>query len=398
MRARAATHLHGQPTVCLIVTAESTAMTFYSGYVEYLHRRGWIVYLVASSEGNLEQFAAGLHAIGISVPMRRDPSIFRDGVSLARLTYLLARLRPAVVVSATPKAGLLGGIASIFCRVPVRVYQLWGLRLETETGIRRKILSMFESLTARVATQVVANSPSLAARAEELGVNGGKNVVVLGPGSSHGVDIDRFSPTSSLDPVDKETRAFLASGRGLATLGFLGRIHADKGLDVLIESLRICAEMGVRVNVLIVGAVESGYLDQELVAAKSYARVHLAGEVDDPRPYLRAMDFLCLPSRREGFPNVVLEAAAMGLPAITSDATGAIDSVVDGETGIIFPVDNAPALAEAIQTLVGDTKLRRELGESAMKRARTSFRSEEIWRMQEENLRTQLTDVAGGPR
>lgn len=380
-------------TVCLMVTAESTATNFYNGYVAFLHAKGWDVWLVASSQGRLEQFSESQHANAISVPMRRDPSPMRDLVSLANVVRALVKIRPNVIVTATPKASLLGCVAAFICRVPVRVYQLWGLRLETEIGPRREVLRALEWLTARAATQVVANSSSLARRARELGVTGGKVVRVLGPGSSHGVDVGRFSVDAVLDPVDSATLEFLSQGVGLPTLGFVGRVHDDKGIDTLIDALRLCAASGLSMNVLVVGPNESDRATHDLQKLEPSIRLRIVGRVADARPYYRVLDFLCLPSRREGFPNVVLEAAAMGIPTITSDATGAIDSVVDGRTGIIFRTDDTGDLASAIRKLAEDKPYREQLGLNALSHVWTHFRAQEIWRLQEENLRRELLNT-----
>ncbi|WP_411720183.1 glycosyltransferase, partial [Mycetocola sp.] len=208
-------------SVCFIVTAEITATTFYRGYLSYLQQAGWEVSLIASSNGNLEDFGRTEGIRVVSVPMRREPSPLNDVISLIRLIRVIRRLHPDLVVTATPKAGLLGTVAALVVRVPVRVYQLWGLRFETESGPKRTILKILELCTVKSATQVVANSPSLARRAAQLGLTGRRPAVVLGPGSSHGVDLTYFSPHADVPSVDETTLRFLAHNSDSLVVGFV---------------------------------------------------------------------------------------------------------------------------------------------------------------------------------
>jgi glycosyltransferase involved in cell wall biosynthesis len=375
-------------SVCLIVTAEITATTFYRGYLGHLRRMGWDVSLIASSDGNLEDFGRREGVNVISVPMRREPSPLNDLMSLVRLIKQIAQLRPDVVVTATPKAGLLGTFAALVTRVPVRVYQLWGVRFETESGPRRTLLKLLEVWSVSAATQVIANSPSLARRAAELGLTRKKPAVVLGPGSSHGVDLTHFSPAVDVPSVDGVTSRFLASRPDDMIVGFVGRVHPDKGIETLLKALEILNARGLPLRLLVVGAFESDAIVTQV--RQSSVDTHLVGPVIDTRPYLKAMDIHCLPTRREGFPNVVLEASALSLATVASDATGAVDSVIDGETGLLFPTDDAHALATRLERLARDAEMRSRLGQRARAHVEKNFSKETIWCLQEENLRRQM--------
>jgi glycosyltransferase involved in cell wall biosynthesis len=162
-------------------------------------------------------------------------------------------------------------------------------------------------------------------------------------------------------------------------IGFVGRLHPDKGMDTLLGALRLCADSGVTAQLLVVGADEGAVLDDRIDGTRGSVAVHTTGHADDVRPMLRAMDVLVLPSRREGFPNVVLEAAGMEVPAVVSDATGCVDAVVQDVTGLITPVGDESALAEALQALLRDNDRRRELGAAARRRAVEQFAPEAVW-------------------
>lgn len=337
--------------VVIVVTVLDTAQNFVVGFAEHLTACNYDVTLVCD-QGDQLVLPEGSLVRAVAVPMCRDPHPFRDCVSLVQLTRVLARLRPNVVMYATPKASLLAAVAARVARVPERVYQLWGLRLETSTGLMRRVLSTAERVTSASSTAILANSFSLAEQFRSLGLSSGRTVQVLGYGSSHGVDVERFSQDVKVDlglhvedcerwPEDSRKPPDL-------TVGFVGRLHPDKGLGELVEAMKICHGEGLNITLIVVGRGEGYQLPAELLS-NAFGRVILIEHVADPRPIYRAIDVLVLPSHREGFPNVVLEAAAMGVPAIVSNATGVRDSVVDGVTGSIVPVHDSTALAQRIR-------------------------------------------------
>lgn len=381
-------------SVCLMVTHESTANVFYRHYLEFLRESGWTVSIVTSSLGTLRELGNREGVAAYDLPMRREPSPLRDAVSLVRAVILLLRLRPEVIVAATPKAGLLGMVAGWLTRVPVRVYQLWGLRLETETGWRRALFIILEKTAARLATQVVANSTSLAQEAEALGI--GNSMTVLGEGSSHGVDLEYFDRTNvDIPELPPDVAEKLAERPDALTVGFVGRVHRDKGVDTLIEAVERCVRSGIDVNLLIVGSSE----DENIEALMSRPSVPglvivRVGPVSDTRPFFLAMDLHCLPTMREGFPNVVLEASALGIPTITTTATGARDSVRAGVTGIIVKAGSSEDLADAISSLGNDRSRITLMGKKARAWVSRSFGKKRMWLLQEENLSRQIASYS----
>lgn len=391
------TKMTRRPRVALLVTAEVTAIAFYPGYPEFLRSRGWDVAVIADSRGALESSAVLRGADVRSVAMRRDPAPLDDLRSLIQMFGTLRSISPDVVVFATPKASLLASIAGLMLRVPVRSYQLWGLRLETERGMRRKILLWLEKLTSLLATDVVANSRSLAALAVQLGTTAGRPVSVIGAGSGLGVDLEHFSRSASIPALDGPTLELLEDSAGL-TIGFVGRVHPDKGIGTLILAARALAQERDGVRLLIVGDQDGAELDQLLQNAGPTLDVHVLGGVSDVRPYYQVMDVHCLPTLREGFPNVVLEASAMGIPTITTDATGAIDSVLDGKTGYIFPVGDVGALTNILLKLYDAPALRVRLGASARQFVEEYYDRPTLWDLHERHIRSLLQVATRGVR
>lgn len=382
-------------SVCLIVTNEISAITFYRGYLRFLRERGWHVTLVASGSQRLLELAQEEGVDVQLLPMEREPAPFRDLRSLCSAIRLLRALSPSVLVFATPKASLIGAVAGRLTRVPVRVYQLWGLRLETTKGLGRRVFTVLEKITTRCSTHVVANSRSLADEAVALGI--ATHVTTLGEGSSHGVDIERYAPARIAE--HEVPQAVSDRIGGLPVVGYIGRVHRDKGVDVLLDALEIVRSRGLAVALLIVGPNEDSALAARIDDSPDDGLVIVsAGGVDDVRPYLNRMDFLCLPTYREGFPNVVLEAAAAGRATITTTATGARDSVIDGETGLLVTPGDALGLADAIEQLLNDEGRRATLGENARLRVEQHFRQVDVFGQQEAFLNDQLLQLSLSPQ
>ena len=273
-------------------------------------------------------------------------------------------------------------LAAWCVRTPARVYLLRGLRLETERGVRRKTLHVLEALAARCATVVQCVSTSLRDEFISLGLAPASKVIVLGAGSSNGVEVLHEGALQSV------TKAGLGLSEDVPIVGYVGRMTRDKGLTTLTESVRILRDSRTAIQVLLVGPEEpKGALDLALESSGLPASsVHWVGYVPDARPYLAVMDVLCLPTRREGFPNVVLEAAVQGVPAVVSDVTGARDAVIDGRTGLLCAPDDGRALAWALSSVLSDPVGMRTMGRRAREHVVKTYDRERMWELNREFL------------
>lgn len=364
------------------------------GFPAYLVEHGWDVHVVSSPGARLDELAA---ADGISVhplSMAREPAPVSDLRALADWVRLLRRVRPDVISVGTPKAGLLGGIAGWMTRVPHRVYLLRGLRLETASGVALRIFATLERLTSRMAHVVLSVSPSLRERAIELRLVRADKILVLGHGSSNGVDLGVFAreKPGSASRVTLAQRLDLAPG--VPVVGFVGRLTRDKGLQVLQEARSILNRDRVDHQLLVVGGVEDETGSSAFETQGSGRPAIVTGHVPDPETYYQVMDLLCLPTLREGFPNVVLEAGAVGIPTVTTTATGAIDSVVDGVTGLIAEAGSASSLARQLASLLEDSEMRQTMGLEATRYVGENFERAHVWSLTEEFYR----DIAMVPR
>lgn len=366
-----------RPRVAIVVTAGQTASIFVLNFAKYVAMQGYEVTILADGIERFSQKIGEGKLSQVPVAMERNPHLVRDLRSLILLTREIKKINPHVLTYATPKASLLTSIVGFMLRVPIRVYQVWGLRLETVHGPGRMILAGFEKITSFFSTKVLANSPSLANKYREFKLNVGRPVDTLGRGSSHGVDLKWFSKDSSFPSLDDETTTFLNNEPESLVVGFVGRLHKDKGIDTLLDAIRELHTAGYALRLMLVGGDEGAKLD---LSGGLEEITLLVGRVGDTRPYYASMDVLVLPSRREGFPNVVLEASAMAIPAIVSDGTGVVDSVINGVTGLIVPVNDATSLAQAILSFAVERDLKVKYGDASRSNVEMFFDQEKIWR------------------
>jgi glycosyltransferase involved in cell wall biosynthesis len=359
------------------ITVPQSAATLLRGQLGWFREQGWDVHLVTSPGNLLDTVVEREKVTAHPLPMERDTSPARDLVALVRWVLLLLRLRPDVLNVGTPKAGLLGMLAGWLTRVPVRVYILRGLRLEGAHGrLQYAVLWLAERLTIALATEVVSVSHSLRDEAVARRLFGrADHPVVIGKGSSNGVNPERWD--AGLAGVDRDAvRAGWGVAPGELVVGFLGRIAYDKGVQDLLSAFRSLDDLPVRL--VLVGPVEDPELRPAI--AELGDRVYRAEDwTFDPYDVFAGMDVFCLPTRREGFPNVVLEAALAQVPAITTTATGARDSVVPGETGWLVDTGDVGQLADAIRACVADRAGVVAAGRAARARALRDFRPQTIW-------------------
>lgn len=356
------------------ITVPESAATLLRYQLRWFREQGWDVHL-ATTPGPLLDLVAEREGVPVHpLPMQRETDPRRDLVALVRWVLLLLRLRPAVLNVGTPKAGLLGSVAGWLTRVPRRVYILRGLRLEGTTGLQRRVLWLAERLTILLSTDVVCVSHSLRDEAAALRLFGRRDrPVVIGQGSSNGVNPARWD----FDAVDRDAvRAGWGVQEDELVVGYVGRIAADKGVRDVVGAFRELD--GTRARLVLVGPVETEGLRQEIAALGDRA-VLRDGWLNELDPVYVGLDVLCLPTRREGFPNVVLEAGLAGRPTITTTATGSRDSVVPGVTGWLVDVGDVHRLAEVIRDCDKDRDGVRAAGQAARERALTDFRPERIW-------------------
>ena len=335
---------------------------------------------VASAPGpHLDEFCAAHDVEGHAIPMSRQITPRTDVAAVAHLVGVIRRIQPDIVHAHTPKGGLVGMIAAATARVPVRIYHMRGLPYLTATGAMRRVLWGTESTSCGLAHRVIAVSDSLARAAQDARFVGASRIRVLAGGSSNGVDAHgRFDPARA--PSKETARQKLGLDVGHDVVTYVGRLVGDKGIAELVEAWQQLRDRPGTTLFLVGPHEERDALPNGLREriSRDPTIVHLEFTEDMTSVYA-ASDVVVLPTYREGFPNVPLEAASMQLPVVTTDAVGACDSVVDGKTGAIVPVRDGRALGRAMARYLDDLELRRSHGQAGRARVLESFLPERIW-------------------
>lgn len=343
------------------------------GQIEATIAAGHEVVLISSGGEETAWLKAipGVRFHEIDIPRKISP--LRDLLALWRLFRFFRREHFDIVHSTTPKAGMLCAIAGYFARTPVRLHTFTGQPWVEMRGMLRSIAKTGDRLTAHLDTLCYADSFSQRDFIISEGVCNGKKIFVLGAGSLAGVDLSRFD-SEKWASSKAETLKALDIPVGYSVITFVGRLTKDKGLEELMGAFGAVCRSNPKCMLVLVGPgeAEDGALSNSVVGGNE-PNIRFVGYSDQPERYLAVTDIFCLPSYREGFGNVVIEAAAMGVPAIGTDIVGLRDAIVDGETGLLVPPKDTEALARALMSLLDDKKRRVAMGKMARVRARSKF-------------------------
>lgn len=360
--------------ICFVATVPYVVNAFLRDHLTALSEH-FLVTIVTSNDNALAPLDLPPQICVVRIRLYRQPALLKDIRAFFFLWRFFLHERFLSVHSVTPKAGLLGMAAAFLARVPNRLHHFTGQVWATRSGLQRKFYKTCDRLIAALATRTFTDGHAQAAFLASEGVTKG-NVAVLGPGPICGIDMQRFYP----DAVRKvEMRRRLSIPPDAVVVLFVGRLHREKGLWELVQAMELLGhESGL--ILLLVGPSDDADLVRRLDALPQAVQsiIRRTGGVPDPECYMQAADIFVLPSHREGFGMVVLEAAACGLPAIVSDIYGLRDAVEDGVTALKVPVNAPDALAAAIHRLAENEDLRASMSHAALQRVATSFTRERI--------------------
>lgn len=320
-------------------TVPSTINRFVGPQLDTFLERGWEVHVLASPGDWDEEIITKCHTVH-EVPMTRGVSPFRDLKALYKWVGILRNTRPDIVVASTPKAGLVGMVSSRIAAIKGRVFHCRGTRWENIPGLTSKILKIADRLASKCATHVLAVAPSLAGLLQDENITK-KPVTVLGAGGSKGVDLDLFSlrePNTS----------------DLQIVGFMGRLTPSKGVDTAVRIANKLSESGLPIRLLVVGESDpSEPISEDLcITIRDTPQIEHVGNVSDPENWLPRMDLLLFPSKREGLPNAVIEAAACGVPSLAWNVTGVRDSILEGVSGFTVPYGDEGAMLKKARVIL----------------------------------------------
>ena len=373
-------------TICLVATAPALMYLFNRALIPELLERGWKVTGLTSANqpgfGQTDYFAE-LQKAGVQmkvVPITRNPSLFRDAWCFLRLWWFFLWHRFDVIHASNPKAMLFATLAAFFAFHPHRVITVRGRVYENSRGFKRRIFAALDRLTCFCANRTIVVSHSLREAMLKDGIGRPKTLTVIAAGSSQGCDATHFDPKAISDEQTAELRQQCHLGENDRVILFAGRRRKDKGVSELVRAFVRISRDHPEWYLVLFGHEEnaSNIGNDTRDTIRSHEKIHAFDWSSDLRIAYKMADMFVLPTWREGFPNTVLEASAMQLPVVTTTAVGAVDSVIDGETGFLVPVDDEIQLAEKIERLIQSPELRAEMGRKGRARVIADFNPQTI--------------------
>jgi len=353
-------------SICFVATVEFAVSAFLLNHLKELSKYYDLTVIVNLKNPNF-LIDKKLDINFVNINFSREINIISDLLSLAQLVYLFLIKRYDAVHSITPKAGLLAMIASFLTFIPVRIHCFTGQVWATKSGSSRLFLKLIDKVIGILSTQNIIDSKSQYNFLVKNNVLNEDKSLVFGSGSVSGVDLLKFKPNIK---VKLSLRKKLNISTSSFVFVFIGRINLDKGIYDLIDSF-ILADLK-SAYLLIIGP------DEESILSKfkdKQSNIIFSDITSSPQDFLAVSDVLCLPSHREGFGNIVIEAAATGLPSIVSNIYGLSDAIVQNKTGLTHEPKNVEEIARLMNALFNDRKLVVRLGKAAKKRAISEFDS-----------------------
>ena len=372
--------IRGKKNRVIQVTAKSGVQSVLSEHFKLLCKEGFDVILICSDDENVRHWARSIGVSFFPVLIKQSIAPISSVIGLFRLWRLFHCLQPTVVHAHGSKPGVLGMVASWLAQVPIRIYHNHGMALLSAKGWKYWLLRVTESLACRCATEVIFVSPSNREDIVNIGICPREKAVVLGPGTIRGIDTDKFDPRKHTF-IGSQLRKKEGIRDNSWLVGFVGRIVPHKGIETILEAWRLLP-LDIRSNAYL--CIFGGYghrrmqrLVQQAVADPDL-HIRYMGFRDDMPAWYSVMTLLVQPSWHEGWGYNVLEAACSGVPAIGTRISATADAILDGETGVLVPVKDPKAMADAIVRILKDDNLRWRLGQAARERTIAEFQQDKI--------------------
>ncbi len=340
------------------------------------------VVAISAEKEKLEAYGKKEGVRVFSLELTRKITPIKDIAAVFKLYRFLKKEKPSIVHTHTPKAGIVGMTAAWFAGVPNRLHTVAGMPLMEASGFKRKVLNFVEKLTYRFATEVYPNSKGLYDFIIAENFTKASKLSIIGNGSSNGIDTKYFDPVSYSENDKISLRDKLKIPQGHFLYIFVGRLVKDKGINELITAFSKLSDSNNTISLLLVGPFENDLdplLPETLSTIEKHPNIYTVGYQSDVRPYFSIADALVFPSYREGFPNVVMQAGAMGLPSIVTDINGCNEIIAHGKNGLIIPPKDTQALYNSIKQLSTQPSLFANLKANSREMITSRYERQQVW-------------------
>lgn len=363
-----------------ITTVPVSLKELLKGQHRFMSENGYEV-LGVSSEGNaLHDVHENEGVRVVALEMTRTISLFKDLKALWGFYRLCKKEKPLIVHSHTPKAGIVGMLGAKLAGVPIKLHTVAGLPLMEATGLKRKVLDIVEKLTYSCANMVYPNSKGLYDFILNNRFTNKEKLKVIANGSSNGIDTSFFDPQQISLEQQSQLKEDLNISVSDFVFVFVGRLVKDKGINELVSAFSNLK--GHNAKLLLVGTFEEELdplLPETLNDIESNNNILSVGWQSDVRPYLAIANALVFPSYREGFPNVVMQAGAMGLPSIVTDINGCNEIIIDNENGVIIPPKDENKLFEAMLSFIDNPFMVERMASNSRKLIVDRYEQRVVW-------------------
>lgn len=370
-----------KPKLIRITTVPISLEKLLENQLRFLNQH-YAITAISSDRQNLERVAALQKVLVYHVEMTRKITPWKDLKAVWKLFHYFKKEKPFIVHTHTPKAGTLGMIAAKLAGVPHRLHTIAGLPLLETTGKKRKLLNLVERITYACSSKIYPNSHGLKEIILKEQFCKSEKIKVLANGSSNGIDSNHFDPVLFSNTEKQILKTKLGIGPKDFVFVFVGRLVGDKGINELVLAFKKLSAVKATVKLVLVGHVEAE-LDPlaavTLQEIKCNSKIIAVGFQKDIRPYLSISDCLVFPSYREGFPNVVLQAGAMGLPSIVTNINGCNEIITERQNGIIIPVKNSETLYKAMEKMEDNDPFRVKLEQQAREMIVSRYEQQFVW-------------------
>jgi glycosyltransferase involved in cell wall biosynthesis len=325
----------------------------------------------------------------IAIPIARKIAPIDDIISIFKMQKVLRLIRPVVVHSITPKAGLASMLGAFLAGVPIRIHTFTGLIFPTSTGLKKILLIIVDKFICILTTVVIPEGQGVKKDLEKYNITS-KPMNILANGNVNGINIHQFNPQRVFSLPPSRYNTFLESGKLIFC--YIGRINRDKGVAELLEAFSNMSLERKSVQLIIIGKVEEDHNIPAETLEKLYVgkEIFYFGYQDDVRPYLAKSDVVVLPSYREGFPNILIQAGAMGLPCIASNVSGCNEIIYDEVNGLLIEPKETGILEDSMKRLVDDSELRNRLSSNSRALIIDRFEDKTVWMALDVLYRNQL--------